>query len=51
MDNAHIAALQAKHATLDQRLHSEELRPLPDTSLIANLKKQKLRVKDEIATT
>ena len=49
MDTAHTAALQAKHATLDRRLHDEELRPLPDASLIASLKKQKLRVKDEMA--
>lgn len=48
METAHIAALQAKHATLDRRIHDEEHRPLPDTATLAMLKKRKLRVKEEI---
>lgn len=49
MESAHITALQAKHATLEGRIHDEETRPLPDTAMIATLKRQKLRVKEEIS--
>ena len=45
---AHHTALQAKHATLDQRLAEETHRPRPDQALIADLKKQKLRLKEEM---
>ncbi|QHL89557.1 DUF465 domain-containing protein [Sphingomonas changnyeongensis] len=48
MDNAHLAALEAKHAGLDALIVSEMRRPLPDEARIAQLKKQKLRLKDEI---
>lgn len=48
MDSTHISALHAKHAGIDQRLRSESSRPLPDTSLLATLKKQKLAIKQEI---
>lgn len=50
MQNAHIEALSAKHSSLDRRITSEMTRPLPDQMLIAELKKQKLRVKDEMAS-
>lgn len=50
MDNVHVAALQAKHAGLEARLNSELQRPAPDTAALATLKKQKLRLKDEIAS-
>ena len=49
MQNAHFQALSAKHSTLDQRISAESQRPLPDQLLIAQLKKQKLRVKEEMA--
>jgi hypothetical protein len=48
MDSSHMSALHAKHAGIDQRLRSESARPLPDTSLVATLKKQKLAIKQEI---
>jgi hypothetical protein len=35
-----------KHAELEEKLEREENRPLPDTSLIHSLKKQKLHLKD-----
>ncbi|MDF0543498.1 YdcH family protein [Sphingobium sp. H39-3-25] len=50
MDNSHISALQAKHAGLDARIRSENSRPMPDTSLLATLKKQKLRLKEELSS-
>lgn len=50
MDSSHISALNAKHAGIDQRLRSESSRPLPDTVLVATLKKQKLAIKQEIVS-
>jgi hypothetical protein len=49
MDQAHIAALQTKHAGLDARIAEETQRPLPDMALLARLKKEKLKIKEEIA--
>ena len=48
MENGHISALQAKHAGLDQRIRAENSRPLPDATLLAEPKKQKLRIKEEL---
>jgi hypothetical protein len=48
MDQAHIAALQTRHAGLDERIARESQRPMPDSALIARLKKEKLRLKEEI---
>lgn len=48
MQTAHRSALEAKHAVLDQRIATETHRPMPDDMLIADLKKQKLRLKEEI---
>ena len=50
MDTAHISALQAKHTGLDRRIAAEIARPMPDISLLATLKKQKLRLKEAIAS-
>ncbi len=49
MQSTRQTALQQKHATLDRRLADEAHRPLPDQAVIADLKKQKLRLKEEIA--
>lgn len=49
MQNAHFSALTAKHAGLDQRIATESQRPRPDQMLIAELKKQKLRLKEALA--
>jgi len=48
MQTAHFSALEAKHADLDQKINAETHRPLPDAALLATLKKQKLRVKEEM---
>lgn len=48
MENTHISALSAKHAGLDARIKAETSRPMPDAILVASLKKQKLRLKEEI---
>lgn len=49
MPNAHVASLSAKHAALESRIRSEVQRPMPDTVRIAQLKKEKLKVKEELA--
>ncbi len=49
MASTHHAALETKHAVLDRRLAEETGRPKPDTIMIAGLKKQKLKLKEELA--
>lgn len=44
----HLEALKAKHEALDLEIEQEANRPLPDQVLISNLKKQKLKLKEEI---
>lgn len=48
MQTSHHAALEFKHAGLDRRIEEESHRPMPDSALIATLKKQKLRLKEEL---
>ncbi|MEG3086635.1 YdcH family protein [Sphingomonas sp. PB4P5] len=48
MQTAHFSALEAKHAGLDRQIAAEAQRPLPDTAALAALKKQKLRLKEEM---
>ncbi len=45
---SHVHALQSKHAGLEARLRDEMARPSPDTTMIQSLKKQKLKLKEEI---
>ncbi len=49
MHSSHLSALETKHMVLDRQIAAETLRPLPDTRILADLKKQKLRVKEAIA--
>lgn len=49
MQNAHISALESKHAGLDARIEDENQRPMPDAATISRLKKEKLRIKEELA--
>ena len=43
-----IETLRSRHTTVDRELHSESLRPWPKTSMVRRLKREKLRIKDEI---
>lgn len=43
-----IEALKEKHAMLERAIDEETRRPLPDQAAIYDLKRQKLRIKDEI---
>lgn len=45
----HLAALSAKHAQLDESLHQEIQRPSPDSVRVTRLKREKLRIKEEMA--
>jgi hypothetical protein len=44
----HIQALRAKHEQLELTLEQERSRPYPNDMLIADLKHQKLKIKDMI---
>lgn len=48
MANPHLQTLNARHAQLDGLIAAEILRPAPDTVRIAQLKKEKLRLKEEM---
>jgi hypothetical protein len=45
----HIAALRQKHAHLEKMVCEETTRPQPDDVRLHELKREKLRLKDEIA--
>ncbi|HPF46024.1 MAG: DUF465 domain-containing protein [Alphaproteobacteria bacterium] len=45
---AHINALSRKHAALEEKIHVEENRPAPDSTVLNELKKEKLVLKDEM---
>ncbi len=47
--DAHLVELTDKHHALKQKIEAEMARPLTDTLKISELKKEKLRLKDEIA--
>jgi len=47
--SSHVNALQSKHAGLEAQLRDELARPSPDAAMIQSIKKQKLRLKEEIA--
>lgn len=51
MASTHHTALETKHAVLDQQIAAEAGRPIPDTIVIADLKKRKLRLKEELGRT
>lgn len=44
-----VGALRNRHHSLEQQLESETSRPHPDEVTVAKLKREKLKLKDEIA--
>ena len=46
--DARSESLKAKHAEIETILTEEERRPFPDFAMVQELKKRKLRVKDEL---
>ena len=45
---AHLEQLQNKHKLLDAKIQSELRHPLPDTLQLSQMKKEKLRLKEQI---
>lgn len=43
-----IEALKSRHAELERAIDEENRRPLPNRDTVSDLKRQKLRIKDEI---
>lgn len=50
MENAHVDALASKHAALQAKIDAEEQRPHPDDVVLHQLKKEKLKLKDEMTS-
>jgi hypothetical protein len=46
---AHLSALESKHHRLEAEIDGELHRPSPDQSRLSTLKREKLRIKEEIA--
>ncbi len=44
-----VESLRQKHRDLEDAIEEENRRPMPDSAVLSDLKRQKLRVKDEIA--
>jgi len=49
LSSSHASALETKHASLEARLHDELCRPAPDAVAIQQLKRAKLRIKEELS--
>ena len=49
MDTSHVSALQLKHAGLKRQIADEMSRPHPDNAMVRELKKRKLRIKEELS--
>lgn len=45
----HLKALKAKHLQTSKTIQNENSRPDPDSFLLQNLKRRRLKLKDEIA--
>jgi hypothetical protein len=48
--NDRIETLRAKHRNLEEAIDQEIARPLPNIEAVTDLKRQKLRIKDEIVS-
>ena len=46
--DAHIRELDSRHQTLEKAIREETLRPVSDSVRLKELKRQKLKLKDEI---
>ena len=47
--NDRIETLRTRHRGLEEQIDFETSRPLPNLEMVQDLKRQKLRIKDEIA--
>lgn len=48
MDTSHSNSLHLKHAGLERKIEEEMSRPMPNDATIQALKKQKLRIKEQL---
>jgi len=46
--DSHIRELDSRHQTIERAIREESLRPVADTGRLKELKRQKLKLKDEI---
>ena len=49
MESSHLSALQTKHAGLERRIAEERARPSPNDVLLKELKRRKLKIKEELS--
>ena len=49
MLSSHVEALEVKHARLEQAIHAEMNRPAPNDTTLAELKRKKLKIKEELS--
>lgn len=49
MNDVHLANLAARHAQLEASLSAERQRPMPDQTTLSRLKREKLKLKEEMA--
>ena len=47
--DTHLASLATKHAHLERAIDEENHRPMPDSLRVTELKREKLRIKEEIS--
>ena len=47
-DDDQVGKLKAEHASLEEAIEKELGRPVPNSTLLSDLKRQKLRIKDQI---
>lgn len=45
---ARVESLRLKHAELEVALYAEVRRPIPDSESVSDIKRRKLRLKDQI---
>jgi hypothetical protein len=45
----HVESLRSKHARLEQQIQEELHRPMPDQSTLTRLKREKLKIKEQLA--
>lgn len=45
---SHLKTLRSKHAKLEADIQTEHSRPIPDTIKLSELKKEKMRLKEQM---
>jgi len=46
--SSHLEKLQSKHSQLDAKIQRELQNPMPDTLRLSQMKKEKLRIKQQL---